>query len=195
MARIEIEEADYAALQGIHTSLKGMLNHPEARKMVLKAAKTANPAAVIPEIDAAEPVNKELTEVRGLVQSLADSFASDKRERDEAAVLSRFQTRWSEQEQTLRANGWRAAGIEQVRKFAEDNQISDLSIAADAWQARHPDPEPSAVGNSAWNMFGGGAPDKEDTFVADMMKTGGDDERRLDREIADILKDVRTANR
>lgn len=191
MALREVDEAEYAALQGVHGVVAKMMANKASRELVLKARKVIDPNASIPEIDAAEPVKGELTEIRGLVQSLNDRLDKDATQRAEADQIARFQNKWADQEADLRRGGWRPAGIKAVREFAEEHGITDLSIAADAWQVRNPDPAPSTTSNGAWDMFSGSS-DKADTYVDDLMKAGGDDPRRVDREIADILRDVRS---
>jgi hypothetical protein len=194
MANREIDEAEYAALSAVNGTVSAILSNPTARALMLKATKVARPNAVIPEIDAAEPINAAVSDVKGEIAKLREDLAERDRKAEEAARVSTFASKWADQQADLRRAGWRSAGIEAVVKFAEENGISDLSIAADAYAVRHPEPEPSAVGNGAWSMFGteGG---KEDTFVQDMMKSGGNDERRLDQEIASIIRDSRPSQR
>jgi hypothetical protein len=193
MARVEVEEADLLSLQHIHGTVDMIMKNPETRRTFLQAAKKANPKLTIPEVDAAAPV---LEEVRG-IESKLEKFLEAQAERDrkaaEDASIRAFQNKWAEQEAQLRAVGWRANGIEAVKKFAEDNGIADLSIAADAFERRNPQPEPAQSSGAGWNLFGGGNADKEDTFVSDMMKSNGNDEGRLDREIRDALADIRSA--
>lgn len=191
MALREVEEADYNAARGVVTVVDQIMKNPEARKLILQARKIADPNVSIPEIDATTPVNASLTEVKGELASLRADLAERDRKATEEKTLRQFEEKWNGQAAVLRAKGWREAGIDQVKTFAEENGIADLSIAADAWEARNPAPAPSTSGGGLFGMFGGQADDK-DTFIEDMMKAGGNDDARLDREIAATLADVRS---
>ena len=85
---------------------------------------------------------------------------------EEEKRVTAFQQTWEQQESQLRREGWRDSGIEQVRKFAEDNGISSLRIAADAYERRNPQPGP-VESRPGWNLFQ--QPETEDTFVKDQM--------------------------
>ena len=189
MARIEVDEADFAASAGITRVVQQIMAHPEARKMLMKARKTVDPSVAIPELDAAEPVNAAVDELRKELSAWREETAAEKQKAAEESAIRSFQQKWATQEAELRARGWRRDGIDLVKKFAEDNGITDLTIAADAWEKRNPPADPVVSGNGMWGFMG--EPDKEDTFVADMMKAGGNDDRRLDQEIRAAIADAR----
>lgn len=193
MADRTIDEAEYAALHGVNAVVSEIMKVPAARQMLLKARKTANPSAVIPEIDAAAPVIASVDGALEEIRKLRDDLAERDRKADEDRRIAQFTSRWEDQKAQLRRDGWRSTGIDGVVKYAEEHGISDLTIAADSYSVRHPEPTVSTSGTGAWNMFNSAAPDQADTFVEDMMKSGGNDERRLDREIADIIRQARTA--
>lgn len=193
MATREVDETELAALVNVERTVARILKHPEGRKLILKARKAVDPTVSIPEIDAAAPVEAAVDGALSEIRKLREDLAERDRKSEEDRIINTFASKWEDQKSQLRRAGWRSSGIEAVQKFAEENSIADLSIAADAYAARNPDPSPSTSSNGAWDMFGGGGGDnKEDTFVEDMMKSGGADERRLDREIQDILRDVRS---
>jgi hypothetical protein len=194
MARVEIEEADLLNYRHIHGMVDTIMRQPELRKTFLETAKKANPRLAIPEVDAAAPV---LAAVGGIQKRLTDFLAAQterERKAEEDGRIRAFQSRWADQEQALLRGGWQAKGIEGVKKFAEENGISDLGIAADAFERRNPQPDPARSSGGGWgNLFGGGAVSTEDTFVKDMMNASGQDEGRLDREINATLADIRGA--
>lgn len=196
MAERTLDEAEYNALQSVHGVVAQILKNPAGRKLLLQARKAVDPNVSIPEIDAAEPINTAVADVKGDIAALRAELATDRQQRADEARVAAFAGKWADQEAGLRAQGWRNDGITAIRKFAEENAISDLSIAADAWEKRNPAPDISTGGAGAWNMFNGGAGgagDKEDTFVEDMMKAAGNDERRLDKEIAETIAAARQA--
>lgn len=206
MARVEIEEADLLNLRHVASVTDTIMGDPESRRQFLQLAKARNPKLSIPEVDAAAPM---LAQVKGISDKF-DKFATEAAERDtarqqkmdeflaaqEAARLqaeedkriASFQQTWTQQEDTLRKQGWRQSGLDQVKAFAETNGIADLTIAADAFERRNPQPGP-VESRPGWNLFTG--PQEEDTFVPDQMKAQGNDDARLDREIAATLAEVR----
>jgi hypothetical protein len=102
--------------------------------------------------------------------------------------IGAFQKTWEDQKADLRKQGWRQSGLDQVVAFAETHGISDLTIAADAFERRNPQPGP-VESRPGWNLFTG--PTEEDTFVKDQMTAMGNDDSRLDKEIAATLAEIR----
>ena len=190
MAVREIEETDLLNLQHISGVVDQVMKTPETRQQFLRLAKHANPKLAIPEVDAAAPV---IAAVQGVNKKI-DDFIAAQTAREQKALEDQ-QTRgllsaWERDEADLRREGWRDAGITQVRKFAEENAIANLRIAADAFERRNPQPGPvdSRVG---WNLFTG--PEAEDTYVKDQMQAMGNDDSRLDAEIRATLAEVRAS--
>jgi hypothetical protein len=194
MAKVEIDESVWANTAAVEAAVSQMLAHPKARKMLLQARKEADPKAVIPELDAAEPINSELAEMRRM---LAEDRAAREAEKAAAAAdreAQKFQRDWDRQKSRLRDAGWQDQGIDKVEKFAAENGIGDLTIAADAWEKRNPPPEPATPnGTGSWNFFD--APTQEDEkFMKAMIESRGDDERALDSEIRASLTEFRAQN-
>jgi hypothetical protein len=190
MAARQVDESEYLSSQAVVATVNQMLANPASRKVLLQARKIADPNAVIPEIDAAAPLQTEVSEMRRL---LAEDRSERERERAAAAEqrqIADFQQKWDRQKAALRSKGFREEGIQAVETFAQENGIGDLSIAADAWERRNPPPEPAAPSGGSWNFFD--QPAEDDTFVKTMLDTRGDNEAALDREIAASLKDFRS---
>lgn len=189
MAVREIEEADLLNLQHIGGVVDQVMKTPETRSHFLQLAKRANPRLAIPEVDAAAPVIGAVQQIQKTVNDfIAAQAEKDRKALQDSQVLG-LQNAWERDEADLRREGWRDAGITQVRKFAEDNAIANLRIAADAFERRNPQPGPvdSRVG---WNLFTG--PEAEDTFIKDQMMAMGNDDNRLDAEIRATLAEVRS---
>lgn len=206
MAKVEIEESDLLNMRHVAGVVETVMSDPESRRQFLHIAKARNPKLSIPEVDAAAPV---MAEVRGITskmdefmaaqqkaeedrQKKFDEFmakqAEDRRLAEEQAQVQKFQQTWAEQEAELRKEGWRTPGLDQVKQFAEANGIANLKIAADAFERRNPQPGP-VESRPGWNLFQG--PAEEDTFVKDQMQAQGNDDSRLDREIAATLAEIR----
>ena len=188
MAKVEIEEADLLNYQHISGVVdKVMKTSPQTRSQFLQLAKKADPNLSIPEVDAAAPVIGAVQHKR--MDDWIAAQAAKERADAEKAQIAALQNRWSDDEARLRRAGWMASGIESVKKFAEANGIADLTIAADAFEKRNPQPEP-ATSRTGWNLFQGA--EIEDTYIKDQMAAMGDSESRLDKEIRDTLAEVRS---
>ena len=188
MASREIEESDLLSLQHISSVVDAVMKQPATRAQFLRLAKTAKPELSIPEVDAAAPV---IGAVNGLNKKMDDFIAAQaekERKAEEQSHINALQSRWASAEENLRRAGWRQQGIDQVRQFAEANGIADLTIAADAFERRNPQPGP-ADSRVGWNLFTG--PEAEDTYVQDQMNAQGESDSRLDKEIRDTLAEIR----
>lgn len=192
MAKQEIEESDLLNLQHISSVVDQLMKAPETRAPFLRLAKAANPRLSIPEVDAAAPVIGAVNAVNKKLDDFIAGQVTRDQEAREREQINALKGAWADDEAQLRSEGWRTAGIEQARKFAEDNGISNLRIAADAFERRNPQPDPAQSRAGGWNLFAG--PEAEDTFIKDMMTSGGENESRLDAEIRQTLADVRSGN-
>lgn len=192
MAKAEIEESDLLNLQHISGVVDQVMKAPETRAQFLRLAKAANPKLSIPEVDAAAPVIGAVNSLNKKFDDFVTAQAEKERKAIEEGQINTLRNAWAADEAQLRSEGWRAQGIEQVRKFAEDNGISNLRIAADAFERRNPQPDPAQSRAAGWSLFAG--PEAEDTFIKDMMDSAGNNESRLDAEIRQTLADVRSGN-
>jgi hypothetical protein len=206
MAKVEIEESDLLSMRHVAGVVEQVMAVPEARSQFLRLAKQANPKLSIPEVDAAAPVYAAMNGINTKMdqfieatkqaeiarQAKLDEFlAAQETARataEENSRLQAFQRTWEQQKEDLRKQGWRQSGLDQVTAFAETHGIADLTIAADAFERRNPQPGP-AESRPGWNLFQ--QPEQEDTFVKDQMGAQGNDDARLDREIAATLAEIR----
>ena len=190
MAVVQIDESELLSQRAVVETVNRMLADKGARKLLLQARKMAEPNAVIPEIDAAAPLESELAAFR---KELADERAiraKEKQDQDEQRAIANFTTKWNEQKSALRREGWRDDGIAEIEKHAQNHGIADLEIAAAHYEKLHPPSEvaqPSSTGG--WNFFDGPADD--DKFVESMIASKGDDDGALNREIGAAIKDFR----
>lgn len=195
MPKVEVDEAEWLASKQVTQLFADTLNNPEARKRLLEAKKIVRPNEPVPELDAAKPIQDELSKLR-------EEMAADRRERTEAAAeakrsadLKKFEDQWTSQKSALREQGWLDDGIVNIEKLAQERGIADLEAAALLYERLHPKPvpvEPSGYGR--WNSFEppqeGAA---EDSFMKAMMETRGENEAALDSEIRAAINDVRGA--
>lgn len=210
MPKVEVEESEFLATKATIDAVTGMLANPAARRLLLQARKTAAPNAPIPELDIQAPVGAALNEFQNQIaaerKALADQRAAEKAERDaekaeraaekeraeQARMIADFEANWTRQKASLRDQGWRDEGIEEIVKHAESRGIADLEIAAAHWEKLHPPPEPvTPNGSGSWGFMENNP--AEDKFVQAMIASRGEDEGALQAEINASLRDFRQA--
>lgn len=194
MALVQIDEAELLQQKAVLEQLNKMLGHPEARKKVLEARKLADPTVVIPEIDAAAPINDAVTKIREELAEDRKARAAEKAAADEQRRLDEFNAGLERQRATLRAQGWTEEGLVALQEHAQKRGIPDLEVAAAHYEKLHPPAEPVAPnGQGSWGFFD--QPPAEDTFLKSMVESHGDNEAALDREIKAALADARGQTR
>jgi hypothetical protein len=170
-----------------------MLANPSARKMLLQARKLSDPSVVIPEIDAAAPVNATLDEIKKQLAEDKAERAAERAAAEQQRQVDKFTQGWERQKSLLRSQNWSDEGIAAVEQHAHDRGIPDLEIAAAHFEKLHPPSEPvTSSSTGSWGFMENNAED--DTFVKAMIESQGNDEAALDREIAASLKDYRAQN-
>lgn len=190
MAKAEIEESDLLNLQHISGVVDQVMKTPETRQAFLQLAKRANPKLPIPEVDAAAPVIAAVNGIREDLNKFRTEQAEKERLAQEQAAIAALNNKWASAEEQMRRAGWRQAGIDQVKQFAEQNGIADLGIAADAFERRNPQPAPADSRAAGWNVFAQDT--QEDTYIKDQMAAMGESDARLDKEIRDTLAEIRS---
>jgi len=191
MALVQIEEAELLQQRGVIEQINKMLGHPEARKKVLEARKITDPSVVIPELDAAAPLNSALDEMRKELKAEREERAKQEAAREERERLAEFNAGLDRQRATLRSAGWTDEGLAEIQKHAQERGIPDLEVAAAHYEKLHPPAEPvSPNGSGSWG-FDVQNPGTEDTFMTAMVNSKGDNEAALDREIRAALAETR----
>ena len=191
MAKIEVDEATYNALNHISTTVENIMKNPKTRTPFMQITKAANPNLAIPEVDAAAPAVAAIQQINKKLDDFVAAQAEKEAKAAEQRALDTFQAKWDAQAEELRRAGWRQNGIDAIKSFAEANHISDLAIAAKAYEYDNPMPQPERSGAAGWNLFM--PKEAEDNYIEELMKSGGDNEALLDQEIRKTLADVRAA--
>jgi hypothetical protein len=200
MATVQVDETEFLASQGTLKALQGMLANPEARKLVLKARKISDPTASIPEIDAAEPVNKE-------IQALKDQFEALKAERAAAEEAAKVQAHtdsfinsWKAKKTEYRDAGYNTDYVESVEKLAQERGIADFDAAAALFDKMNPKAsisEPTGFGRSG--LFG--LSETEDDYTKNLVKYKqengpfAESDSMLMGEVDKVLTEIRGSRR
>lgn len=192
---VEIDESQLLGLNRTAQTLKTILGHKDARKLVLQAQKLAMPDVSIPEVDA-------VNEGMGEIQKLRAEIEADRKERAEAAAKAEaeaktrsFMDSWESSKRRLQVeNGYTSEGIAAIEKLAQDRGIADLDAAAALFDRINPPAEPiSAPGAGSWGYFDNVA--SETDYVTKLLKGRGADEAATNAEINAALADVRGISR
>ncbi len=189
MALIEIDDSELASHRQVTETMQKLLANPKTRNMILRAQKIANPDAVIPELDATEPLRGELEDVRSTLASLTETLAADRAEREKASKMQALEKQWNAGRSKLRNNGYTDEGLEAVEKFMEDKGLADHEIAAAAYERFNPPQEPvRSISNNRFDVFG-----QEDRSSEHMKSLLADPESptALDNIINDTLRSIR----
>ena len=151
MAMVEVDENQLAAMQRVNGFVQAGLNNPATRRKVLELQKELNPKAVIPELDAIQPVNEALTSVRDELALLRAERAKADEERKLAEAQSKARGEWNSGRKKLRQAGWNDEGVKVIEEFMEKRGIADHEVAAAAYE--HMNPVPQAPSGSVGNRF------------------------------------------
>jgi hypothetical protein len=190
MALAQIDEAELLSHRQVVDAVNGIMSKPEARKLLLQARKLADPNAIIPELDAAAPLNEGLSRIEKTLADLRAEREAEKAAAAQAAQIAKFEQGWNQQRQALRAAGWQDEGIAQIEAHAQERGIFDLEVAAAHWEKFHPPADPvQPSGAGSWQFLEGTGGD--DGFMKAMLDSRGDDEAALNNEIRATLKEIR----
>jgi hypothetical protein len=189
MALVEIEESQLGAYQKVTEELNRLLNNPKTRRMVLQAKKTLDPDAMIPELDAAEPLRQEQSALAEKIDQMQKRLEEAEEKRAERERLTELSKTWESGRNKLRASGYTDEGLANVEKFMEEKGVADHEVAAAAFERLHPPVEPvRSVGGNRFDLF------SADDRSSDHMKAllgNPDDPMALDAIINDTLRQVR----
>jgi hypothetical protein len=189
VALVEIDETQLGAYQKVTEELNRLLNNPKTRRMVLQAKKTLDPDALIPELDAAEPLRAEQDAISQKLDALQKRLEEAEEKRVERERLQELSSVWEKGRSKLRTNGYTDEGLQEVEKFMEEKGIADHEVAAAAFERLHPPVEPvRSTGGNRFDLF------NADDRTSDHMKAllnNPDDPIALDSIINDTLRQVR----
>lgn len=179
MPVVEVEESELLSGRKVVAAVDAMLKNPKARKLVLQAQKEINPNAVIPEIDAAAPVNEAIGKITSEFEAFKADQAKKESDRDTAEKKKELQSAWMKGQSAARDEGYDAEGIANLEKFMEEKGIFDHEIAIPAYERLHPRPVPvQPSGMGMWGMLDPQG-DKADDTMKKLIESKGEDEGLL----------------
>lgn len=126
-----------------------LLADPKTRKKALRLIKEKFPDASIPEIDAAEPMETEISAIgKKVEEALTELRADNKKLRDELATKEQDQQIVGKFSALKAARGYTDEGLDNIKKLMVDKSIADPEAAADHFDALNYKPAP--IEPSSW---------------------------------------------
>lgn len=202
MPLIEIEQDALAQLQA---ELKGARPYKEVltklqgsaktRLPTLRLMKEAYPELVVPEIDAAAPLNAEIAQEREARLALEKRLDDEKAEREKSAREAGYASQIERERERLRQAGYSTEGIKKIEDLMEKENLIHYEAAEALFEKQQPKEDaliPSGYGRN-WDLF---EPPAEDNDIRaalspDHAKRGRALQRWTGKAITQALQDVR----
>jgi thiamine pyrophosphate-dependent acetolactate synthase large subunit-like protein len=194
MRTIEVDESQFRNNEVLRQTVARMLTNPQARKLVQQAQKIIDPNVVIPEIDAAAPIQAELAAVRQQtaadIAAMRQQMEQERVQRENEAIRARLDNQWLQGRNSLVEQGVLPEAITEIEKIMVDKGIVDHDIAAAYYQKMNPPVTPIASGGFAG--FGAAMPEASDNdAIKELWETRGESDRALDKLITASISDQR----
>ena len=184
MAIREIEESELNNLVGVAQVFDAALKNPQTREQALRMVKAVKPDAVIPELDAADPIREELAEMREIIEQ-------DRAERREREINGQFAQKWQEgQNYVRRDKKYTAEGLAQIEEFMVDNAIADHRIGVAAFEAMNPTALPMTPGGAMRFDYGNPDTTRDDKLFNDLVDGKIKQRQFLRAAAAEAIRDV-----
>jgi hypothetical protein len=154
MAKIEVDEEEYARSKRVFDTLAKIVSDPKRKAKLEALHKEVDPSVPTPTIEA----EKAILEPVEAVRKEFDAYKKQQEEKETKALADRQQSEWTANwnsgQSKLKARGYTP---EAIAKFEEDmaqKGITDHELYADAWEKRNPTPPPAMPGGTgSWNFL------------------------------------------
>lgn len=138
-APLTIDPARLQALEAIEAVVGKIGNNPAARKLFLNARKAVEPDAVIPELDAAKPIEDALSQTNKKIDDFLAAQTKLEEERKAREVSDQFAAAWeSSKRRVQERESYYDETIVEIEKLAKERNIVDFEAAAALWDKMHP---------------------------------------------------------
>ena len=153
MAQVEIDETELSQYRTLSETVKRWMGNPDARRKVLEAQKAIDPNAIIPELDAAKPLEGALAKMDEKLTALDARLAKDAADREQAAKIAKLNSQWESGRSSLRSAGYTEEGIKKVEELMEKEGIANHDAAAAYYDKLNPPEVPVAPSNSGFDVL------------------------------------------
>ena len=195
MARVEIDEAEFARLTKLNNFSHAMLQNPEAAKLVEKAAKLVDPNIKTPRLDQEAAIQTPAQELKAEMAALRKELKDREEATTHAQTLQALGRQRDDGLSALRRSGWTDDGIKGVEKLMDEKGILDPEIAAAYYEKQYPQQTPAMPGSSGgWN-FMEQIDDSDKDLNAMIEAFGQKDEIKADRIASKLAQTALTETR
>lgn len=191
MAKVEIDEAEFLRLQGLNNFAHKMLSHPEAGKLLEKAAKTVDPSAKTPRLDAEAQAAAPVKSIEEKFDAFVKKVEDEKLEGQRNQTLNALKQQRDSGLAHLRSQGWTAEGIAGVEALMEQKGLLDPLDAAVLFEKNHPPQNLAMPGAGGWNFMDGMNTDDADADLKKLIETKGEVDSVSDHIARKALHEVR----
>jgi len=186
----EISEEDLRTNVALRNAMEQMMSNPESRKLLLKARKTADPKAVIPELEAETSIDARISELTKTVGTFIDTQTAAQKKAADDAEQAKVQSKIDAGFAKLKDAGVTAEGIEGVRKIMEAEGIISPEVAWSHFEKLHPAPAPvTPSGYGAFNFLDQPSDGSED--IKKLIESRGESNQVLDKLAHEALAEIR----
>ena len=195
MAKIEVDESQLQEFDRIKATLAKINANPEGKKLLQKAHKLIDPAAVTPELDDDEKKHQLKSELEKKIEALEASIQSDKEKRDNDANLAKLNSAFEAGRKALYDQRYTKEGVEAVEKFMTERGINDHLIAAAYLEKQNPPQEimsPRAFGGF---NFIEQPKEGEDKFLKALLESKGENDGAVLSAAVEAVGELRQARR
>lgn len=138
MPKVEIDEAEYAALKQVAGFQQAALSNKKAREHIMRAQKIVHPEIAVPEIDAPEAVLGEVGKLAETVSALTKRLDDDAAARREAEQKAEIDRRIAEGRNAAHKAGYVGDTLAALEKLMTDEGIASYEAGMALYEKRNP---------------------------------------------------------
>ena len=194
MATVELDEVEFRRLQQLNNFSHAMLQHPDAAKLVEKAAKLVNPNIKTPRLDQEAAITAPVQDVRSELAALRKEISDRDAAVQQNQTLNALALKRDDGLRALRRAGWTDDGVKAVETLMEEKGILDPEIAAAYVEKQMPQQSVASPGTGGWNFMESIA-DDSDADLKKLIETRGEVDIVVDGIARKALTEIRAQNR
>ena len=194
MPTIELTEEQIRADATLRGVLQKIVSNPEARTLLQRARKIAEPDAVIPELEATARAESTITDLSKKIDDFITTQAKDKADQKAESEKQAAERRMEEGFERLKQAGVTPEGLDGVKKIMTEEGILNPLIAWDHFEKLHPPATPVLPNGTGGFGFLQTGPDTSDD-IKKLIESRGDSALVLDKMARDALNEVRGGSR